>query len=161
MTDLLASGHVVIVAFVPLDVWSLRIVASLIEALETTPFLCFLLRLAIGMYELGFVIAVLLETIKLIWWLCFAWPSVSVNPLLEWYESRRHVLHLWCSSQPASTSHCLTSHACLVITDTAVSNPGTCCSSQQWRLLAIWIFSLIYIKVWLWIMTQVSCYWAL
>ncbi len=66
MTNLLASEHVVIVAVVLLDVRSLRILSSLIEALVTTPFLCFSLRLAIGMYELGFVIAILLETIKFI-----------------------------------------------------------------------------------------------
>lgn len=66
MTNLLAPGHVVIVAVVPLDVRSLRILASLLEALVTTPFLCFLLGLAIGMYELGFMIAILLETSKLI-----------------------------------------------------------------------------------------------
>lgn len=66
MTNLLAPGHVVIVAVVPLDVRSLRILASLLEALVTTPLLCFLLGLAIGMYELGFMIAILLETSKLI-----------------------------------------------------------------------------------------------
>ena len=66
MTNLLAPGHVVVVAFVPLDVRSLRILASLTEALVTTPFLSFLLELAIGMYELGFMIAVLLEASKLI-----------------------------------------------------------------------------------------------
>ncbi len=41
MTNLLASEHVVIVAVVLLDVRSLRILSSLIEALVTTPFLCF------------------------------------------------------------------------------------------------------------------------
>ena len=62
MTNLLAPGHVVIVAVVR----SLRILASLTEALVTTPFLSFLLELAIGMYELGFMIAILLEASKLI-----------------------------------------------------------------------------------------------
>ncbi len=66
MTNWLASGHVVIVAVALLEVQSLRILASQIEALVTTPFLFFLLRLAIDMYELEFVVAVLLETSKLI-----------------------------------------------------------------------------------------------
>ena len=52
MTDLLASGHVVFVAGVLLDVRSLRKIASLIEALVATPFLCFCLDLLLACMSL-------------------------------------------------------------------------------------------------------------